>query len=227
MNSNAVNYLGHRQRILNKLRTKGSDQFTDYEIIELMLFLIFKRRDTKLLAKQLLIEFKSLDKILTAPDNKLLQIDGIGQSTIDAFKIIRTIIIANSQTKIERKNIMHCYYDVIEFCRSSLTGLHTEVLKILSLNKNFEIIDISTLQTGTIDSVSIYPREILKYCITCSASAFIMVHNHPSGNPSPSSKDLEITKLIQRAAGILGITLFDHIIVSDNSSSSFRSMGLL
>ncbi len=225
---NNKNYnTGHRQRVINKLNQNGFEQFNDYEIVELMLFLIFKRKDTKLIAKKLLEKFKNLDSILNAPEEDLITIAGIGKSTCNAFKIINSIIKFSLKSKIINKNIIICFNDVINYIKVNMQNLANEEVRLLLLNGKNAIIDDIVIQKGSIDSVEIYPQEILKHCINRGAKSIILVHNHPSGDPTPSTHDIYITNKIQEATDIFNITLFDHIIIGENKYTSFRSLKLL
>ena len=225
---NNKNYnTGHRQRVINKLNQNGFEQFNDYEIVELMLFLIFKRKDTKLIAKKLLEKFKNLDSILNAPEADLITIAGIGKSTCNAIKIINIIIKFSLKSKIINKNIIICFNDVINYIKVNMQNLANEEVRLLLLNGKNAIIDDIVIQKGSIDSVEIYPQEILKHCINRGAKSIILVHNHPSGDPTPSTHDIYITNKIQEATDIFNITLFDHIIIGENKYTSFRSLKLL
>lgn len=218
---------GHRKRVIEKLKNNGYKQFNDYEIVELMLFLVFKRIDTKLIAKQLLKRFNTIDNILNAPDEELMTISGIGKSTCNAFKIINSIVKFVINSKIINKNVIECFNDVINYIKLNMKNLNNEEVRILLLNNKNIIIDDVVIQKGSIDYVEIYPQEILKQCINKCAKSIILIHNHPSGNPSPSTQDIYITNKIQEATSLFNITLFDHIIVGGDKYVSFRSLNLL
>lgn len=218
---------GHRKRVIEKLKNHGYEQFNDYEIVELMLFLVFKRIDTKPMAKQLLKRFKTINNILNASDEDLMQIPGIGKSTCNAFKIINNIVKFVINSKIMNKNIIECFNDVINYIKINMRDLNNEEVRILLLNNKNIIIDDVIIQKGSIDYVEIYPQEILKQCINKCAKSIILIHNHPSGNPSPSTQDIYITNKIQEATSLFNITLFDHIIIGGDKYVSFRSLNLL
>ena len=218
---------GHRQRVINKLKQNGFEQFEEYEIVELMLFLVFKRKDTKLIAKMLLEKFKNINNILNARDEELMEINGIGKSTCNAFKIINSIIKFSLKSRIINKNIIGCFNDVINYIKLNMQNLSSEEVRILLLNSKNVIIDDIIMQKGSIDFVEVYPQEILKHCINKGAKSIILVHNHPSGDPTPSTNDIYITNKIKEATCIFNITLFDHIIIGDNKYISFRNLNLI
>ena len=218
---------GHRKRVIEKLKNNGYEQFNDYEIVELMLFLVFKRIDTKPMAKQLLQRFKTIDNILNAQDEDLMKISGIGKSTCNAFKIINNIIKFVVNSRIINKDVIECFNDVINYIKLNMRDLDSEEVRLLLLNSRNIIMDDIVIQKGSIDYVEIYPQEILKQCINKGAKSIILIHNHPSGDPSPSTQDIYITNKIQEATGILNITLFDHIIIGGDKYISFRSLNLL
>ena len=218
---------GHRQRVLQKIKKQSYDKFFDYEIVEAMLFLIFKRKDTKPIAKILIKTFKNINGILSASEENLLKINGIGPSTVDAFRIIETIIKASLRATLEERTAVSSYNDVINFCRASMKNLTNEILTVLSLNSRLEVIDVAEVQRGTTDSIAIYPCEVLKHCIQNGAAAFILVHNHPSGDPTPSRRDVEVTKMLQRAAECINIPMLDHIIIAGDKHTSFKRLKLI
>ena len=218
---------GHRQRIIKKLKQNGFEQFEDYEIVELMLFLIFKRKDTKPIAKILLEKFKTIDNILNATDEELMQINGIGKSTCNSFKIINSIIKSVLKSKIINKNVITCFNDVINYIKLNMQNLNSEEVRLLLLNSKNIIIDDILIQKGSIDYVEIYPQEILKHCISRGAKSIILIHNHPSGDPTPSTNDIYITNKIQDATSVFNITVFDHIIIGGDQYISFRNLNLL
>ena len=218
---------GHRQRIIGKLKQNGFEQFEDYEIVELMLFLIFKRKDTKPIAKMLIEKFKTIENILNATDDELMTIQGIGKSTCNAFKIINSIIKSVLKSKIINKNVIICFNDVINYIKLNMQNLDSEKVRLLLLNGKNTIIDDILIQKGNIDYVEIYPQEILKHCINKGAKSIVLIHNHPSGDPTPSTHDIYITNKIQEATGLFNITLFDHIIIGGDQYISFRNLNLL
>jgi DNA repair protein RadC len=199
----------------------------DYEVVELMLFLVFKRQDTKPIAKALIEKFGTIDRILSASKEDLLSVHGVGEGAVYAIKIIDTVLKAALQSKIIKKSIIECFDDVLKYCKTNMKHLTSEEFRILFLNGVNEVIGDEVIQKGTVDSVGICPREIVKRCIEKGAKGFIIVHNHPSGDPTPSVNDVYVTKRIKKAADVFGIDLHDHIIIGDNKYISFRTLELL
>ena len=218
---------GHRKRVCEKLINNGHENLYDYETVELMLFLIFKRKDTKPLAKILIQKFKTIDGILNASKDELLSIDGIGESTFRSLQIIKAIVIATLKSKITKRNTIDCFDDVINYCKVNMKNLTAEEFRIIFLNGINEVISDEVVQRGSIDSVDIYPREIVKKCIEKGAKSFILVHNHPSGDPTPSPNDIYATKKIKSAAELFNINLFDHIIIGGDRYISFKNLLIL
>ena len=222
-----TNRAGHRQRLYKRLIESGSNSLLDYEIIEIMLFLVFKRQDTKSIAKALISRFGSIHKILSAPKKDILSIDGLGESTFFAFKIIEAVIKSTLKSKILKRNTIDCFDDVVKYCQNDMKFLIAEELHIIFLNTINEIISDQTLNKGTIDHVNITPREIVRKCIEVGAQGFILIHNHPSGDPTPSLNDISLTKKIKEASDVFGITLFDHVIIGGNRHISFKKLALI
>ena len=220
-------YIGHRQRVREKLLELGSDKLPDYEIVELMLFLIFKRKDVKPLAKELLLQFQTIDKILNATKTELLRIEGIGEKTADAIKIINAIVLSAVKSRVINRNHLNCFDDVINYCKLNMKNLVAEELRVLFLNSVNEIIADEVMQKGDINIVGIYPRMITLRCLEMGASGIILIHNHPSGDPTPSREDIFTTKRIAEALAVFEISLQDHIIVGNNRYISFKTLGIL
>ena len=216
---------GHRKRVYSKLAEKS--YMHDYEVVEMMLFLIFKRKDTKDIAKILLNKFGSIANVLNAPKHDLLEIHGIGESTYNAFSIIKAVINAYNKERIQKTDILRCYDDVLKYLHSNMNYLKYEELRILFLNNANHLIKDEVMQNGTIDSINVDSRQIIQKCIEIGAKAIILVHNHPSNDPTPSKKDITTTRLIIESCAIFDIIVVDHIIVSANRSISFRNLGLL
>ena len=218
---------GHRQRAREKLLNLGADKLRDYEIVELMLFLIFKRKDVKPLAKELLLRFKTIDKILDAPKSELVKIKGIGEKTANAIKIINGIVLSAVKSRVIKRNHINCFDDVINYCKLNMKNLVAEELRVLFLNAVNEIIADEIMQKGDINTVKIYPRMVARRCLELGASGIILIHNHPSGDPTPSRDDIFATKRIAEALSVFEISLQDHIIIGDNRHVSFKALDVL
>jgi DNA repair protein RadC len=218
---------GHRQRLIKKLIDHGSESFYEYEILEMLLYLIFKRQDTKSIAKELLAKFGSISDVLNASRDDLMQIKGIGKSTYTAFQIIMAALKAYLKNSIASKKVIYCFEDVVKYCQIGMKNLKKEELKIIFLNIVNEIIHDEVFQKGTLTKVNLCPREIVKKCIERGAKSIILIHNHPSGDPTPSAEDIFNTAKIAEACSVFGIDLRDHIIIGDGTHVSFRRLRLL
>ncbi len=220
-------YIGHRQRILQKLYKNGYEQFADYEIVEMMLFLIFRRKDTKQLAKQLLKRFKNLNGILSAEITSLSEIEGVGVAVCNALKIINMLVKATLRSQLYSLPVINCFNDLVNYAKFHMNSLLYEEFRVIYLNNKNYVIDDRVLHRGSVNSVSFYPREIVKLCLQIGATGIIMVHNHPSGDPTPSLKDQYVTNKLVNVCNSLEIKLIDHIIVARGKYVSFKALGLL
>ena len=220
-------YVGHRQRAREKLLKFGADSLRDYEIVELMLFLIFKRKDVKPLAKRLIERFKTVDKILSAPLTELTKIEGIGQTSAEAIKIINGVFVAAIKSRLIKKKHINCFEDVINYCKVNMKNLIAEELRVIFLNSINEIIADEVMQKGDINAVKIYPRMIARRCLELGANGIILIHNHPSGDPTPSREDIFTTKQISKALSVFEMFLQDHIIIGGDRFVSFKTLELL
>ncbi|MDR2459146.1 MAG: DNA repair protein RadC [Holosporales bacterium] len=218
---------GHRKRAKHKLSTIGHNSLLDYEIVELMLFLIFKRKDVKQLAKILIERFKTIDGILNATKHQLLGVEGVGPSTVDAIKIIDSVVKSSLKSRIMKRDSIECFDDVIAYCKANMKHLVAEELRVIFLNASNCVIADETLQEGNIESVIVSPRNIIGRCIDNGAKGIILVHNHPSGDPTPSANDVYTTKRLKEAARLLEVDIIDHIIIGGDRYISFKSLNLL
>lgn len=219
-------HLGHRARLRAKFR-KSAAALLDYEILELFLFHLIPYKDTKLIAKELLDTFKSFEGVALAEPCNLCKIRGVGASTALALNILGEIFVRKARQHLQNANLLNSWEAVIEYCQvhDGLRG--TENVHVLFLNKRFHLIADEVLFSGTVDETPIYLREILKRALELNASSIIVVHNHPSGNTTPSRADIEQTQKLSYAAKAVGITLQDHIIISPQTYTSLRAMGTI
>ncbi len=224
---NKPHFHGHRQRLKQRFRDAGADSFADYELLELLLFRTIPRRDTKPLAKALLERFGSFAEVIAAPRDRLAEITGIGDATITDLKIVQAAALRIAHGEVKEKTVMSSWSSVVDYCRTAMAFSDKEQFRILFLDKKNALIADELLQTGTIDHTPVYPREVVKRALELSATAIILVHNHPSGDPTPSSADIQMTKRIADVAKPLGIALHDHIIVGRDGHASFRGLQLL
>jgi DNA repair protein RadC len=217
----------HRERVREKLLSSKIGVMLDYEILELLLCMALPRRDTKILAKTLIDKYGSFAKVISAEHHSLLRIDGLGPSVLACFQLIKEGSARLIKDDILDRPIMTSWKSLLNYCRSLIGHLKKEVFMVLYLNNQNELIDEVLQDYGTVDQVSVYPREIAKHALFLNASAIVLVHNHPSGSTNASKADIETTKQIEAALAPFKIRLHDHIIISDRSFFSFKSEGLL
>lgn len=218
---------GHRDRLRQRFRETGASGLADYELLELFLFRLLPRRDTKPVAKALLQRFGSLSEVFGAPPALLEEIDGIGESV--ALDIKATAAIAQRMLKddLKARQLLGSWDAVLGYCRAAMAFEQREQFRILFLDKKNGLIADEVQQTGTVDHTPVYPREIVRRALELSATALILVHNHPSGDPTPSRADIDMTKTIVETAKPLGIAVHDHVIVGRQGHASLRGLGLM
>ena len=218
---------GHRQRLKMKYIKAGIEALHDYEVVELLLTYAISRRDIKPLAKELLSRFGSLKGIIDAEPAELKKIDGISDHTAILFKLLKEGSALYLQQKAKEKPQISCTSELINFCRTILGGKRDEEFCVIYLDVQNQIIEFETLQKGTVNQATVYPRQVLENALRKKASAIILVHNHPSGHVRPSEADLRITKTISETARLLDINVHDHIIVGEDRFFSFREEGMM
>ena len=220
-------YHGHRARLRERLRGAGPDALADYELLEMILFGAKAQGDTKPTAKALLKRFGSLAEVVHAPEKLLLEIDGVGPASVHQLKLIAATADRIARGEIKRSIALSSWNEVIDYCRSSMAFADNEQFRLLFLDKKNQLIADEVQQVGTIDHTPVYPREVIKRALELSATALILVHNHPSGDPSPSQADIRMTKAIIDIAAPLGISVHDHIIVGKAGHASMKGMRLI
>ena len=219
---------GHRDRLRRKFEMHGAEKLADYEILELLLFRSIPRKDTKPIAKSLISTFGSVSGVLNAPIIDLKQVPDLGKNTaLDLKAVAAAYNLGKRDDLREKKEILGSWSDVIHYCINKMAHENIEQFRILFLNKKNALIKDEEQQTGTIDHTPVYPREIIKRAIELNASALILVHNHPSGDPNPSQADIKMTNTIIEATAAMGILVHDHIIVGKNGHSSMKKLGLI
>jgi len=223
----APHYLGHRERLRQRFRSAGPDALSDYELLEMVLFTAQPRSDKKPLAKSLLKTFGSFAEVIHAPETRLREVKGIGEATITEFKLIAAAAHRIAKGQLRERTLLSSWNDVIDYCRTSMAFADKEQFRILFLDKRNRLVSDEVQQTGTVDHTPVYPREVIKRALELSATAIILVHNHPSGDPTPSQADIQMTKAIVDTAAPLGISLHDHIIVGKNGHASMKGMRLI
>jgi DNA repair protein RadC len=220
-------YHGHRERLRQRFRAAGSDAVSDYELLELILFRAIPRRDVKPLAKQLIATFGSFAEVLAAPETRLKHTDGVSDSVITELKIMHAAATRIAKAQIKGRRALSSWSSVIDYCRTAQAFAEKEQFRILFLDKRNQLIADEVQQTGTVDHTPVYPREVVKRALELSATALVLVHNHPSGDPTPSAADITMTKSIVDIAKPLGIAVHDHIIVGKEGHASFRGLKLI
>jgi DNA repair protein RadC len=217
---------GHRERMRQKLLERGTDAFADYELLEMLLFAAFRTGDTKPLAKRLINEYGSFARVLAAPAAKLLESRGLGPHSVAAIKLI-----AASAQRLARADVvaeptvLNNWDKLLAYLSSVMARAEVEEFRVLYLDLKNRLLADEMQARGTVNHTPVYPREVVKRALEVGATALILAHNHPSGDPTPSRADLEMTAEIQGAAEIMGIVLHDHIIVGNGRHTSFRREG--
>ena len=220
-------YHGHRERLRERFHGAGPDALTDYELLEMALFAALPRRDTKPLAKALLAKFGSVAEVIHAPVARLREIEGLGEASINQLKLIAAAAQRVAKSEVKQRAALSSWNDVIDYCRASMAFADKEQFRLLFLDKRNQMIADEVQQTGTVDHTPVYPREVIKRALELSATALILVHNHPSGDPTPSQADIQMTKAIIAIATPLGISVHDHIIVGKGGHASLRGLRLI
>jgi DNA repair protein RadC len=223
----APHYHGHRERLRERFRRGGPDSLSDYELLEMLLFGSLSRGDVKPLAKSLIKEFGSFAEVIHAPEARLQKIDGLGDKTITHLKLIAASANRITRAQLKQRTMLSSWTSVIEYCRTAMAFADKEQFRILFLDKRNQLIADELQQVGTVDHTPVYPREVVKRALELSATAIIMVHNHPSGDPTPSQADIQMTKAIIGIAAPLGISVHDHIIVGKNGHASLKGLKLI
>lgn len=221
-------YLGHRKRLRERYVKNGYEALQDYEIIELLLTFVKQRVDTKPLAKQLIKKYGTIEEILKADIKDLKEIEGVGDITAVFLNFIGDIAACSFKDKAEKEKIsFRNKNQLISYLRNDIGFSKNEEFKVLFLNSVNEIIETEILFTGTIDKSAVYPRKILERALYHNARSIVFVHNHPSGNVSPSEKDIELTEEMKKFFKIVDINVLDHIIITKNSHFSFLEEGII
>jgi DNA repair protein RadC len=220
-------YTGHRKRLQERFMKGGPEALPDYELLELVLFSALPRRDVKPLAKALLARFGSFAEVINADARALAEVEGIGQAVVVALKTVRAAALRMLRDEVMERPVLSSWQQLIDYCRAAMAYEAAENFRILYLNRKNVLIADEVQQKGTVDHTPVYPREVVKRALELGASALIMVHNHPSGDATPSEDDIEMTREVREAGEKLGITLHDHVIVARSGHNSFKSLGLL
>jgi DNA repair protein RadC len=220
-------YAGHRERLRDRFREGGEETFADYELLELVLFRAIPRRDVKPMAKELIKRFGSFAETITAPAHLLLECEGISQGVLSDFKVIEAASRRIAKGKLKGKTMLASWSDLLEYCHTLMAFEAREVFHVLYLDKRNTLIADERQGKGTVDHTPVYPREVIKRALELSATAIILLHNHPSGDPEPSQADILMTHKIMEIASPMGIVVHDHIIIGKQGHASLRGMKLM
>ena len=218
---------GHRQRLRERFLSGGPDALPDYELLELMLFMAMPRVDTKPIAKDLLARFGTFAEVISAPPDALKQVKGLGDAGVVALKSAQAAAGRLLRAEVMEKPVLSSWDRLLDYCTAVMAYEAIEQFRILFLDKKNRLIADEAQQDGTVDQTPVYPREVVKRALEVNATALIMVHNHPSGDPKPSRADIDMTKRVKEACSGVGIVLHDHVIVSRGGYTSFKADGLL
>lgn len=218
---------GHRERLRARFLKGGAAALPDYELLELTLFAAVPRKDTKPLARQLLARFGSFAEVIAAPRERLREIPGVGDSVVSQLKIVEAAAARLAQTRVIGKPALSSWTALLDYCMAAMARAPAEEFRVLFLDRKNVLIADEVQARGTVDHTPVYPREIIKRALEHGACAIILVHNHPSGDPTPSRADIEMTREIAAAAKALKIAIHDHLVIGRGGHASFKALGLL
>lgn len=218
---------GHRERLRARFVKGGAAAMPDYELLELTLFAAVPRKDTKPLAKTLLARFGSFADVIAAPRERLLEIPGVGDAVVSQLKIVEAAAGRLAQSRVIGRPALSSWTALLDYCMAVMARAPAEEFRVLFLDRKNVLIADEVQARGTVDHTPVYPREIVKRALEHSASAIILVHNHPSGDPTPSKADIVMTREVAAAAKALEIAIHDHLVIGRSGHASFKSLGLL
>jgi DNA repair protein RadC len=217
----------HRQRLRARFSEGGATAMPDYELLELVLFRTIPRQDVKPLARALLDTFGDFGRVLSAPEARLAAVPGAGPSVVQDLKILEAVAHRMARARVMHRQVLSSWDSLLDYCHTSMAHRETEQFRVLYLDRKNVLIADEEQARGTVDHVPVYPREVVKRALELNASALILVHNHPSGDPTPSGQDISMTEQIAQAAEVMGIVLHDHLIIGKSQELSFRATGYL
>ena len=220
-------YWGHRERLRTRFLAGGHKAMPEYELLELLLFNAIERIDVKPLAKRLLAAFGDLNGVIAASEQNLLRVEGATAKVYLQLRIAEAFAQRMSRARILDREVLSSWTDVVTYCRTTMAHRDTEQFRVLFLDRRNRVIADEAQAEGTVDHVPVYPREIARRALELNACALILVHNHPSGDPTPSAADIDMTAKVVSACGALDIVIHDHMIIGKDDEVSFRSLGLI
>ncbi|HEY0274841.1 MAG TPA: DNA repair protein RadC [Paenirhodobacter sp.] len=217
----------HRKRLRLRFTEGGADAMPDYEMLELVLFRALPRIDVKPLARRLLEVFGDFGRVLAAPPARLRAVNGVGDAVVQELKIVEAAAHRLARSRVMHRPVLSSWTDLLDYCHAAMAHLETEQFRVLYLDRKNVLMADEAQAQGTVDHVPVYPREVVKRALELNASALILVHNHPSGDPTPSRADITVTEQMRQAGEVLGITLHDHLVIGRDRTLSFRAEGYL
>ncbi|KGJ05565.1 DNA repair protein RadC [Paracoccus halophilus] len=217
----------HRARLRERFMQGGATAMPDYELLELVLFRAIPRQDVKPLARRLMERFGDFNRVLTAPPARLGEISGVGPAVIQELKIVEAAAQRLARARVMHRPVLTSWDALLDYCHTAMAHREIEQFRVLYLDRKNVLIADEEQARGTVDHVPVYPREIMRRALELTASALILVHNHPSGDPTPSQADIAMTGRIVAAGEVMGIAVHDHLIIGKARELSFRSEGLL
>ena len=220
-------YLAHRDRLRDKLDRRGADAFEDYELLELLLFQVIPRMDVRPHAKRLIKHFGSLAEVVAAPVERLTVVDGIGPATARHLKLLHQVSVRVGQSSVLNRPVLSSWNALLDYCRAAMQFEGREQFRVLFLNQKNRLVADEVMSQGTVDRAAVYPREIVRRALVHEATAIILAHNHPSGDPTPSAQDEQLTKAIIETCKAINVTVHDHLIVGREDVVSFKILGLM
>lgn len=223
----APHFHGHRDRLRRRFREGGADALPDYELLELVLFRAIPRRDVKQLAKTLIARFGSFAEVCAAPPALLMEMPGVKEAVVTELKLVEAAAHRFARGEIRKRPVLGSWSKVLDYCRTTMAFADREQFRVIFLDTRNGVIADEVQQTGTIDHTPVYPREVVRRALELSATAIILVHNHPSGDPEPSRADIAMTQTIIEVAKPLGIRVHDHVIVGKSGHASLKALGFM
>ena len=218
---------GHRERLRERFLKGGPDALADYELLEMVLFSALPRRDVKPLAKALIERFGSFGQVVAAEPERLKDVRGVGDSVVAALKVVEAAMHRALRERVMKQPVIGSWQALLDYCTASMQHIRTEQFRILFLDRKNTVIADEMQQSGTVDHTPVYPREVVHRALDLGASAVILVHNHPSGDPTPSRQDIDTTRKVIEAGRALGIAVHDHVVIGHRGHVSFRTLGLI
>ena len=220
-------YHGHRDRLRARFAENGVEALADYELLELYLFRSILRRDVKPIAKALIAKFGSFAEVIAAPIERLTEVKGVSEKIALDLKILRAASTKLGQESVLGRPVLSSWSALLDYCRAAMQFEPTEHFRVLFLDRKNRLIADEILGQGTVDRAPVYPREILKRALALESTAIILAHNHPSGDPTPSQSDIDMTKEIVQACRPISVTVHDHLIIGRDNIASFKTLGLI